>query len=272
MKCLQPKEKKVYRIIALIIVVLAANAGAESVHSLIEQGNRLYADEQFDVAIERYAQAAEDVPRSPVPKFNTANSLYRLEKLDEAIENYKQAAAGSSEREVIAAAKYNLGNSFFQRALKNRQTEPEKTLEDIKTSIGFFRDALNIAPDNPNAAQNIEVAKTTYKQIKEQQQQQQENQESNSQDKDKQDQDQQQQQSQDGDQKDKDKQEQQGDQQQQEQQQDQRESEQGQPTEPMEKQMAPDATAQQILDKEKQQKKERRILQSFGFQKVEKDW
>jgi tetratricopeptide (TPR) repeat protein len=35
---------------------------------------------------------------------------------------------------------------------------------------------------------------------------------------------------------------------------------------------APDATAQEILDKEQQEKKQRQILQSADYQKVEKDW
>jgi tetratricopeptide (TPR) repeat protein len=36
--------------------------------------------------------------------------------------------------------------------------------------------------------------------------------------------------------------------------------------------VVPDATAQEILDKEQQEKKQRQILQQGGYQKVEKDW
>ncbi len=259
-----------YRSIVLIIIIASANVSAESARSLVEKGNQLYAEQQFDSAIEIYAQAAEDAPKSDVPEFNTANSLYRLESFNDAIDRYKQVAAGSSDERIVADAKYNLGNSFFQKALKNQQTEPEKTLEDMKTSIGYFRDVLDIDSANPNAAQNIEVAKTAYKQIKEQQQQQQDQQQENkdgeSQDEQKQDEQQQQ------DRQDKQQQDQQQNQQQQQQDQEQSDQQQQQPQEPKEQPMAPDATAQQILDKEKQQKKERQILQSLGFQKVEKDW
>lgn len=261
-----------YRFIILITVLLTAAVNADSARSLVEQGNQLYADQQFDSAIEKYTRASEDAHNGPVPDFNKANSLYRLENFQEAIDNYKKAAAESSDKNVIAAAKYNLGNSFFQKALQNQQAEPEKTLDDMKTSIGYFRDVLDIDPANPNAAQNIEVAKTVYKQIKEQQQQdQQQQQEGDEQDKDKQDQSQQD--SQDPQQQDKqDQSQQQGDQKDQQDQQQQQEQQEGQEQQPMEQQMAPDATAQQILDKEKQRKKERQILQSSGFQKVEKDW
>ena len=261
-----------YKLNILIIILLAANVSAESARSLVEKGNQLYADRQFDSAIEIYAQAAEDAPKSPVPEFNTANSLYRLESFNDAIDRYKQVAAGSSDKRIVADAKYNLGNSFFQKALKNQQTEPEKTLEDMKTSIGYFRDVLDIDSANQNAAQNIEVAKAAYKQIEEQQQQQQDQQQENK-DGDNQDEQEQDEQQQQDSQDNQDKSEQQqGEQQDQQQPQDQQQQDQQQPQEPKEQPMAPDATAQQILDKEKQQKKERQILQSLGFQKVEKDW
>ncbi len=255
-------------LILLIIVVAASSAWAESGRSLVEQGNQLYAEEQFDGAIEKYTLASEDIPQSPVPEFNKANSLYKLGSFQDAIEYYKQVAADSSDKKMVSAAKYNLGNSFFQKALKNQQTEPEKTLEDMKTSIGYFRDVLDVDSDNRKAAQNIEVAKAAYKQIKEQQQQdqQQENNEGEKQGDQQQD-DQQQQ----GDQ---DQSDQQQDQQQNQQQQQGQEpsDQQQQPQEPQEQPMRPDATAQQILDKEKHQKKERQILQSLGLEKVEKDW
>ena len=81
-----------------------------------------------------------------------------------------------------------------------------------------WRAALDINPDNAEAARNIEVARLTIKdiidQINKQKQEQQEQQ----------------------------------------------------------KQAAPDATAQEILDKEQEQKKKRQILQRRGWQKVEKDW
>ena len=257
-----------YRSIVLIIIIASANVSAESARSLVEKGNQLYAEQQFDSAIEIYAQAAEDAPKSDVPEFNTANSLYRLESFNDAIDRYKQVAAGSSDERIVADAKYNLGNSFFQKALKNQQTEPEKTLEDMKTSIGYFRDVLDIDSANPNAAQNIEVAKAAYKQIKEQQQQQQQDQQQENKDGESQDE----QQPQDSQEQSDQQQDQQQNQQQQQQDQEQSDQQQQQPQEPKEQPMAPDATAQQILDKEKQQKKERQILQSLGFQKVEKDW
>ena len=209
-------------------------------------------------------------------KPNKANSLYKLEDIQKAIELYKQIAASSSDQKIAADAKYNLGNSFLQKAMKGQQSEPDKTLEDVKTSISYFRDALDMAPDNAYAAQNIETAKAFYKQLKQQQQQQDSQKNDQQQDKqqDDQQQEQQQQDQQEQDQQEQEKQEKQKDQQQDKQQEPQdQQPEQDQPQPQQQQQeMTPDETAQQILEKVQQQKKERQIMQSSGWQKVEKDW
>jgi len=267
------KEKKVYKIIILFMLVVTANAAAGSVRSNVDEGNDLYWQGQFDAAIEKYDQAIDDPKERPEPKFNKANSLYKLEDIQKAIELYKQVAASSSDQKIAADAKYNLGNSFLQKAMKGQQAEPGKTLEDVKTSIGYFRDALDMAPDNAKAAQNIEAAKAFYKQLKQQQQEQQQDQQKNDQQQDDQQQDQQEQDKQNQQQQDQQEQDKQDDQQQdrqQEPQDQQAEQDRSQPRQ--QQQMAPDETAQQILEKEQQQKKERQILQSSGWQKVEKDW
>ncbi|MBN1457306.1 MAG: tetratricopeptide repeat protein [Sedimentisphaerales bacterium] len=283
------KEKKVYKTIVMLILAVTANAAAESVRSKVDKGNELYRQGEFNAAIEKYDQAIADPQERPEPKFNKANSLYKLEDIEKAIELYKQIAASSSDPKIAADAKYNLGNSFFQKAMKDQQAEPDKTLDDVKTSISYFRDALDMAPENADAAQNIETAKALYKQLKQQQQQQQQdkNSQKNDDQQDQKQQDQQQQDKQDQQDKQEDKQQDQQDkqedqQQQQQQQQDKQEEQQQQQPEdqqsgqdqsqPQQQEMAPDETAQQILEKEQQQKKERQILQSSGWQKVEKDW
>ena len=245
-------EKFEIVLIVLLVLVATQPVCADSARDLLQQGNKLYARENFNDAIKQYDQALVEKPQALEPKFNKANSYYRLDDLATAIDLYKEVAADSKDMKLVAKAKYNLGNTFFQQGLKQRDSNLQKALDDLKTSISYWRGVLDIEPENEKAAKNIEVARLIIKDIIDQLNKQ----------KDQQDQQQDQQQGQDPNQP--------GSQQQQPQQ----EQAKGPEEQKKEEKQAqpPDETAQEILDKEQQQRKMRQILQRGGWQKVEKDW
>ena len=235
-----------------------------------DQGNKLYEQEKFDEAIKQYDQALIDSPHVLEPKFNKANSYYRLDDLDKAINLYRQVAAESKDMKLVTSAKYNLGNCRFQQGSKQRDSNLQKAIDGMKAAIEHWRSALDIEPQNQKAAKNIEVARLTIKdildQLKNQQQQQDPNQP--------QDPNQSQQQAHDPNQLQDSNQQQQDskkDTNQSQQQQEQQQQQQAQEKDEEQKQKS-DTTAQEILDKEQRDKKQRQILQRARYQKVEKDW
>lgn len=274
--------------ILVIAMVVTQVAFAESARTLTRLGNKLYGGGNFNEAINQYDQALADLPGAPEPKLNKANSYYRLDDLDKAMDLYKDVAAEAKDMKLVTKAKYNLGNCYFQEGSKQRDSDLQKALESMKTSILHWRAVLDIEPENEKAARNIEVARLTIKDILDQinKQKQDPNQpqdpnQSQQQQQSQQGQDQKQQsaqrdpnQPQDPNQTQKPNQgrdpnesqdpNESDQQQQQQQQQSQREKE--------EQSVAPDATAQEILDKEQQQKEQRQILQRGRYQKVERDW
>ena len=257
-------------IVLIVLLAFAATqiACADSPRDLLQQGNKLYASGQFGDAISKYDQALVENPQATEPKFNKANSYNRLDDLANAIDLYKEVAAEAKDMKLVAKAKYNLGNTFFQQGMKQRDSNLQKALEDLQTSISYWRQTLDIESENQNAPRNIEVARLIIKDIidqinkqKEEQDKQQNQQQDLQQQQDQQQQDQQQQQGQDPNQSDP-------------QQQPQEQQDTGPDEQKQEEKQAkqPDATAQEILDNEQQQKEKRQILQSQGWQKVEKDW
>ena len=58
------KERKIYKIIILMMFVLTASTLAESVRSLVDNGNQLYSQDQFDKAIEEYERLTTFNPDS----------------------------------------------------------------------------------------------------------------------------------------------------------------------------------------------------------------
>ncbi len=256
-------------LITLLLLSVVA-AGTDSVREILRQGNRLYDDGQFAEAVNQYNEALIEQPQALEPKFNKANSYYRLDDLGEAMDLYREVAAGSKDMALVTKAKYNLGNCFFQRGAKQRDSDLQKALEDMKTSITYWRQVLDIDPDNEKAARNIEVARLTIKDILDQLKQQQDQQNQQNQ------QNQESPQNQPESQQDPN-QPQDPNQTQPPESQDPNQPEDEQPSEAQQQQpeqevAPPDARAQEIIDREQRQKKEREIQQRARYQEVEKDW
>jgi len=261
----------------LLALIITQASFADSARDSTSQGNKLYKQGNFNEAINSYEQALVDAPDTLEPKFNQANSYYKLDDLSKALDLYREVAAESKEMKLVAKSKYNLGNTYFQQGSKQKDSNLQKAIDDMKTAISSWRGVLDIEPENTKAAKNIEVARLIIKdlldQLNKQQdpnqpqdpnQQQQQNQQKQRQQQDPnqpQDQQQQQQQAagqdpnqpQDPNQSEEQKQKQQEEQKQQQ-------------------QAAPDTTAQEILDQEQRRRKQRQILQRGPWQKVEKDW
>jgi hypothetical protein len=164
--------------VLLSVLCLSATAWAQSVHTFVEQGNGLYTQGSFNEAIDKYDQALLERPDAVEARFNKANSYYRLDDLAAAIELYRQVASESKDMELVAKARYNLGNCHFQQGLKQQDSNLEKALEALKNSIGHWRQVLDMEPEDEKAAENIEVARLIIKdiidQLNKQRQQQQE--------------------------------------------------------------------------------------------------
>ena len=259
------KYKTIFQV--LLTVAIAQAASADSARVSTSQGNKLYKQGNFNEAINTYNQALLEAPQALEPKFNQANSYYRLDDISKAMDLYRQVAAESKDMKVVAKAKYNLGNSYFQQGSKQKDSNLQKAIDDLKTAIGSWRSVLDIEPENKKAAKNIEVARLLIKDLLDQLNKQQQQQDPN------QPQDPNQQQQQDPNQPQDQQQQQQAAEQDPNQPQDPNQSQEQQQEDRKEQQQAiPDTTAQEILDKEQRRRKERQILQRGPWQKVEKDW
>jgi Ca-activated chloride channel family protein len=267
--------------LGLVLSPSLSLAGAGSAREALQQGNRLYGDKQFAEAVNKYNDALVEQPQAVEPKFNKANSYYRLDDLSEATDLYQQVAAESKDMSLVAKAKYNLGNCYFQRGAKQRDSDLQKALEDMQTSIAQWRQVLDLDPQNKKAARNIEVARLTIKDILDQIKKQQEEQKKQQNQKGQPDQQKQQQQNQ-GQQQNQSKPQQdpnqpkdpnqpqkaEPDQTKQEQ-----KPEQGQQDKQQEAKAVPDTTAREIIDREQREKKQRESQrQRVQYQEVEKDW
>jgi len=258
---------KIVVLVSMAFVPMQSTWG-KSVQTTVREANRLYAGADYSAAIDKYDEALIDQPTALEPKFNKANSYYRLDDLSKAIDLYREVSAESKDMKLVAMAKYNLGNTHFQQGIKQKDSDLQKAIDELKSSIDYWRQVLDIEPEKEKAAKNIEVARLMIKdiidQLNKQQQQKQQKQQNQKQN--------QQQQSQGADQNQQKQNKQKDSKQDPNHPQDPNQSQQQQKQKARQQKVAPDTTADQILDDEQRRRKQRQILQRGGYQKVEKDW
>jgi len=270
---------KRHRILLLITAagLITQAALADSAKKETRAGNELYKQGKYDQAIEKYDQALLDGPELLEPKFNKANSYYRLDDLAAAEDLFRAVAAESKDMELVARAKYNLGNCSFRQGSKQKDSNLQKAIEDMQAAIVSWRGVLDIDPANEKAAKNIEVARLTIKdlldQLKNQQKNQDPNQPSDPNQPGQQEQKQQQQpQDTQGEQSKENQQQSGGQKDPNEPKKDEQQAQQQQDQTKQQKADQADKTAQEILEKEQRDKKQRQLLQRSRYQPVEKDW
>lgn len=186
-------------ILSVLLVTLSFLGYAQKERKHIRQGNREYEKAVIDSlttdtvryqnAEVDYRKALEEDPNNWDASYNLANAMFRQGKYEEASRQY-QAVAGmqNDEKEKLAKAFHNLGNSFLQT---NKLSE----------AVEAYKNSLRNNPNDFDTKYNLAWAQDKLKQQQQQQQQNQdqenqENQDQEQENKDKQDQEKQDQQDQ----------------------------------------------------------------------------
>ncbi|HPI73736.1 MAG TPA: tetratricopeptide repeat protein [bacterium] len=237
--------------IVIILLALIASAFSQPGRGKIIQGNKLYDEQKYDEALNKYRDAEVQAPESPILKFNIAAAEYKKKNYEEALKQ-NQAALNQADAIAQGQAYYNTGNTLFRM---NKWPE----------CIEAYKKALELNPDDQDAKYNLEYVRKLMKDQASKQNQQQQQQEQQQQDQQQQDQQQDQQQQQ----------EQQQQQQQQQQEQDQQEQQQQaqeQPVSPDDLSKEDAARILEALKEDPQNLSDNRKLKSSGRMRVEKDW
>lgn len=146
---------------AVCLALLAAGGApleAQSVRSLVNDGNDLYDDRKYTDAEESYRKALQEQSSLVPGHFNLGASLYRQGKFDEARTSFEAAAALDNE-DLAPRALYNMGNSLVKAG---------QYAEAVKAYAG----ALRANPKDLDAKYNLSYALRMMRQQQQQQQKQ----------------------------------------------------------------------------------------------------
>lgn len=179
-------------IFGLAVWLATSGASADKLRELVREGNRAYAAEDYDTALEKYRSAQVESPESPYLYFDIANSLAKQGRHEEAAENFLKVH--SREQPSLSSwAFYNLGVSQYRQAEEAIGVQDyQKALELLEKCMDSNRQAMKIDPHDEDPKFNFEQAKRKWKEVRdalkkqqeEQQKQQQQNQQNDQQQQD----------------------------------------------------------------------------------------
>ena len=155
--------------VAAAILLAPAPASAQSVRSLIRDGNSQYRNDKFSDAEISYRKALEKEGALVQGHFNLGDALHKQGKFDESVKEYEAAMSKAEQPDTKAFAQYNIGNSMMR----------EQKYED---AVKSYIEALKINPEDEDAKYNLSYALEKLRQQQQKNQKKNQNQ-SNKQDK-----------------------------------------------------------------------------------------
>jgi Ca-activated chloride channel family protein len=126
---------------------------------LTAEGRRQYREGNAPKALDAFTKAAAARPGDPRAQLNLGDALYKSGKFDEAQARY-EALAADARSPLAASARYNLGNTLFQK-------------QDYAGAVRAYRDALRLTPGDADTRHNLEMALRAQQQQQQPQKQQQ---------------------------------------------------------------------------------------------------
>jgi len=123
----------------------------------LEQGNKMYKEQQFDKAAEAYEKVLVKAPKNSIASYNLGNTFYRKNNAAEAEKMFDATIDNSDDKKIVSDAWYNKGVTLTQ----------QKKLEE---SIEAYKQALRLNPTDTLARENLVRA---LRELKKKQQQEQ---------------------------------------------------------------------------------------------------
>ena len=142
------------RSVALLLVLVALSAAAQTDRQYIRQGNKLYRSGDFDKAEVSYRKALEKNVRNPQAHYNLGNTLLAQHKDSAAIEQFQEAAKIETDPLLKSQSFHNIGVICQQHKM-------------FGEAIDAYKQSLRLNPHDDETRYNLQLCKH---QLKKQQQ------------------------------------------------------------------------------------------------------
>jgi Ca-activated chloride channel homolog len=132
--------------------------------------DRLYKKGQYKEALSSYEKLDIENPKDISYRYNKGCAAYQLKDFKTAQAAFRSVYQRAKDNNMRFKAAYNLGDTAFQSG-------------DMQSSVSFYKEALRINPQSPDARYNLELALKKIKEDEDRKKQQQNQQDNKNQDK-----------------------------------------------------------------------------------------
>ena len=129
----------------LLLFSTSTHVFAQTERSLINKGNHLYKEKQYNEAEIAYRKAADINKNSFASMFNTGTALYKRGEYKQAAEWYEKNADKAVTASQAAKLYHNLGNAYYQTG-------------KYKESLEAYKKALKLKPHDVDTKYNLSEA------------------------------------------------------------------------------------------------------------------
>ena len=134
-----------------VIMLLASNLGAQSVHQSLIKGDRQYLLDNFKNAEKEYRIAADLELANPKALYNLGNALYQQGNWKDAADRFDRAAQYSENKTDLANSLHNFGNALMKQ-------------DNFKDAVDAYENSLRLRPGDEDTKRNLQLAKKKLKQ------------------------------------------------------------------------------------------------------------
>jgi tetratricopeptide (TPR) repeat protein len=111
---------------------------APNINKIIREGNTQFRNKKYAIAEKSYRKALNINKDNSLASFNLGDALYEQQKFDEAKTNFNLALKASKDKNEIAKANHNLGNTLLKESLAINST-----IKEINKEINNLNDDSN---------------------------------------------------------------------------------------------------------------------------------
>jgi Ca-activated chloride channel family protein len=150
---------------AMALAACAFPMRAQSAEEWIRQGNRAFANHEYEIAAACYRNAAGILPGSPQVQFNIGIANYKSGDYAAAAQAFARAAERGTDPKLQARSLLGEGNTFFRTASSGDSSDAIRALQ---RAIELYSGALSADPKLQDAAYNLEIARKKLEDLKRQ--------------------------------------------------------------------------------------------------------
>ena len=148
--------------VMIIGMLLSIPLSAQPGRGKVKEGNKLYKEQKFDAAQNKYQDALLEDPNSPLIQFNVGDVIYKKKDYQKAMESL-QKTLKTNDAALQSITHYNIGNTLYR-------------MNKLPESILEYQQALKLNPNDQDAKYNLEYVRNKIKQNSQPQQQNPQNQ------------------------------------------------------------------------------------------------